>query len=359
MQILRPLLAALFTAAIALASQPAAAQFYKGKRLTLLVNYGAGGNADSAARIFQRHIGNHVPGNPVVVVQNLPGGGGHNAMNQLGLNVNRTPDGLTAGYFGLNPPALIAEDPSLKVTMSDFAPIGGAKDWGVAYVRKDIAPGINTPVDFVKAKQVFAGGYARSNSNDARSALALEIFKVPYKMITGFQGTADLNKAMMQNEINFVTSALPAFQRLALPQIIQAGIGIAVFYYPVAKPNGEPTEVAAFERLGVPSLHKLYQQAFGQPPSGAKFDALLLLSDLGSNTHGVILLPKDAPAEAIAGLRQAFDALKSDQAFLDEYEAATGESPSLVTAAELEPVLRRLDTIKPEVKQVVKDVTGG
>jgi hypothetical protein len=106
-------------------------------------------------------------------------------------------------------------------------------------------------------------------------------------------------------------------------------------------------------------LHKLYQQAFGQPPSGAKFDALLLLSDLGSNTHGVILLPKDAPAEAIAGLRQAFEALKSDQAFLDEYEAATGESPSLVTAAELEPVLRRLDTIKPEVKQVVKDITGG
>jgi tripartite-type tricarboxylate transporter receptor subunit TctC len=109
MQIFRPLLSALFTAAIALASQPAAAQFYKGKRLTLLVNYGAGGNADSAARIFQRHIGNHIPGNPVVVVQNLPGGGGHNAMNQLGLNVNRTPDGLTAGYFGLNPPALIAE----------------------------------------------------------------------------------------------------------------------------------------------------------------------------------------------------------------------------------------------------------
>ena len=160
MQIFRPLLSALFTAAIALASQPAAAQFYKGKRLTLLVNYGAGGNADSAARIFQRHIGNHIPGNPVVVVQNLPGGGGHNAMNQLGLNVNRTPDGLTAGYFGLNPPALIAEDPSLKVTMSDFAAIGGAKDWGVAYVRKDIAPGINTPVDFVKAQQVFAGGYA-------------------------------------------------------------------------------------------------------------------------------------------------------------------------------------------------------
>ena len=55
---------------------PANAQFYKGKSLTLLVNYGAGGNADSAARMFQRHIARHIPGNPNVVVQNMPGGGG-------------------------------------------------------------------------------------------------------------------------------------------------------------------------------------------------------------------------------------------------------------------------------------------
>jgi len=344
--------------ALVAASEPAVAQFYKGKNLTLLVNYGAGGNADSAARMFQRHIARHIPGGPNVVVQNMPGAGGYTAMNNLGLNVNRRPDGLTAGYFGLSPPGLIAQDPGLRVTMQDFAMIGAARDWGVAYVRKDIAPGINQPADLAKAKQIFAGGYARSNSNDARSSLALQVFDVPYRMVTGFSGTADLNKAMMQNEINYITSALPAFQRLGIPQLIKTGIAIPVFYYPVAKPSGEPGEIPAFERLGVSSFHKVYQQAYGKPPSGAKFEALLLLCDLGSNTHGVIALPKDAPAEAIADLRQAFNALQSDAAFIKEYESLTGETPSLVTAEELGPILKRLQTVNPEVIKVVKDTIG-
>ena len=352
------LLSAALAAGPVVASQPADAQFYQGKSLTLLVNYGAGGNADSAARMFQRHIARHIPGNPAVVVQNMPGAGGYSAMNNLGLNVNRKPDSLTAGYFGLSPPGLIARDPGLRVTMKDFAMVGAARDWGVAYVRKDIAPGIHQPSDLAKAQQIFAGGYARSNSNDARSSLALQVFNVPYRMVTGFSGTADLNKAMMQNEINYITSALPAFQRLAMPQLIKTGIAIPVFYYPVAKPNGEPGEIPAFERLGVSSFHKVYQHAYGKPPSGPKFDALLLLCDLGSNTHGVIALPKDAPAEAVADLRRAFNALQSDAAFLKEYESLTGESPSLVTAEELAPILDRLDTVSAEVVKVVKDTIG-
>lgn len=350
---------AALTACLAIAAGPAHAQFYKGKTITLLVNYGVGGNADSAARMFQRHIARHIPGSPNVVVQNMPGAGGALAMNNLGLNVNRRPDGLTAGFFGVNPPGFIVQDPSLRITMRDFAMIGAARDWGVAYVRKDVAPGINQPADLAKAKEIFAGGYGRANSNDVRSTLALQVFGVPHRMIIGFQGTADLNKAMMQNEINYITSALPAFQRLAMPQLIKTGIAIPVFYYPVATPSGEPGEVAALERLGVPAFHKVYREAFGRPPAGAKFDALLLLCDLGSNTHGVIALPKDAPAEAIAELRQAFNALRTDAAFLKEYEAITGETPSLVTAEELAPVIQRLETVSPEVKQVIRETISG
>ncbi len=73
----RLLLSAALTTGLAFVSVPANAQFYKGKSLTLLVNYGAGGNADSAARMFQRHIARHIPGSPNVVVQNMPGGGGY------------------------------------------------------------------------------------------------------------------------------------------------------------------------------------------------------------------------------------------------------------------------------------------
>src|SRR4029079_13588417 len=85
-------------AAIALTASPASAQFYKDKTLTLLVNYAAGGNADTEARVFQRHLSKHTPGNASVIIRNLPGAGGVNAMSQLGLGIAGKPDGLTLGF---------------------------------------------------------------------------------------------------------------------------------------------------------------------------------------------------------------------------------------------------------------------
>jgi len=59
-----------------LAATPASAQFYKDKTLTLLVNYAAGGNADTEARVYQRHLAKHIPGRPNVIIRNVAGAGG-------------------------------------------------------------------------------------------------------------------------------------------------------------------------------------------------------------------------------------------------------------------------------------------
>src|ERR1043166_4677256 len=78
------------TAAALLTVSPASAQFYKDKTLTLLVNYGAGGNADTEARVYQRHLSKYIPGHPTVIIRNVAGAGGSTAMNQLGLGIGST-----------------------------------------------------------------------------------------------------------------------------------------------------------------------------------------------------------------------------------------------------------------------------
>src|SRR3954447_15776606 len=93
-------------AALALAASPASAQFYKDKTLTLLVNYAAGGNADTEARVWQKHLSRFIRGNPSVIIRNLPGAGGASAMNQLGLGIAGKPDGLTMGYFTMSASSL-------------------------------------------------------------------------------------------------------------------------------------------------------------------------------------------------------------------------------------------------------------
>src|ERR1700712_4105469 len=82
-------------------------EFYDGKTLTLLINFAVGGNADVEARVYQRHFSKHIPGHPSIIIQNAPGAGGLNAMNILGLSLSSRPDGMTAGYFTMNPIALI------------------------------------------------------------------------------------------------------------------------------------------------------------------------------------------------------------------------------------------------------------
>ena len=80
------------------------ADFYKGRTINLIVGYGPGGGYDLFARLLARHLGRHVPGNPTVVVQNMPGTGSLRAMNFLYAVAPR--DGATIGSFARDMPLL-------------------------------------------------------------------------------------------------------------------------------------------------------------------------------------------------------------------------------------------------------------
>lgn len=349
----------LLVAALALAASPASAQFYKDKTLTLLVNYAAGGNADTEARVFQRHLAKYIPGRPPIVIRNVAGAGGATAMNQLGLNIGSQPDGLTVGYFTMSATSTITDDPVLKIKVEDFIPIVAGQGWNVVYARRDIVPGgYARPADFARATNIFAGGYARATSHDTRLRLALEIMNKPYTMVTGFPGTAQVNKAMLQNEINFTGSSLPGFQTQAIPQIINSGIGVVLFHHPAMGPDGSPVGNPTLLKQGMITFHDFYTQAFGRPPSGPKHEALFLMNDISTKMQRGVFLPKGSPMEAALTLRQAFHAVEKDKDFIEDFKKITGEEPDLVRAEEVERIFERIRKVDPEVKRVLRESVG-
>src|SRR5215510_2660783 len=346
-------------AAIVLAASPASAQFYKDKTLTLLVNYAAGGNADTEARVVQRHLAKYIPGQPTVIIRNVAGAGGANAMNQLGLNVGSQPDGLTLGYFTMSATSTIIGDPVLKIKVDDFIPIVGGQGWNVVYARKDIVPGGYTrPADFARATNIFAGGYSRATSHDTRLRLALEIMDKPYKMVTGFQGTAHLNQAMLRGEVNFTGSSLPGFQTQVIPQIIKEGIGLALFHHPVIGPDGKAQGNPLLEKQCIITFYQFYREAFGKEPSGAKYEALFLMNDISTKMQRGMLVPKGSPPEAVRALRDAFQAAGKDAAFARDFKAITGEEPDVVEPAEIEAIFERIRKVDPEVRRVLRESVG-
>ncbi len=333
--------------------------FYQGKVLTLLINYGVGGNADTEARVYQRHLAKHIPGKPDIIIQNAPGAGGFTAMNMLGLGINVKADGFTAGYFTTSAIAPLIDDPALKVKMADFAIIGGARGWNMVYARKDLIPGgLTKPEDFIKAKSIYLAGYSRSSSHDTRLRLAMEIFNMPYTVVTGFPGTAQINKAMLQNEINVTGSSLPGYMTQVMPQIMQTGVGVPLFQYPVIGKDGKPRGNPALEKFGLETLDKVYERAFGKPPSGPKWEALLLMSDIGTQMQRGLMLPKGAPKEAVSALRLAFDGLMKDEGFIEDYKKVTSEEPDLVRGEDLLPLFDRMSKVDPAVRKVLRDSIG-
>src|ERR1044071_9491153 len=77
-----------------------AQSFYEGKTVRINVGFAAGGGYDTYARLLSRHLGRHIPGNPTLIVDNMPGAGSLIAANHL-YRVAK-PDGLTIGHFNGN-----------------------------------------------------------------------------------------------------------------------------------------------------------------------------------------------------------------------------------------------------------------
>jgi tripartite-type tricarboxylate transporter receptor subunit TctC len=128
---------------VAGASAETVADFYKGKTVQLIVGYGTGGGYDVYARALARHIGRHIPGNPNVVVQNMPGAGSLRAANFL---YNAAPkDGTAFGLFARNMPllAILGSNPNVQFDPRKFTWLGSsssfADDAYLLFVRKDAA----------------------------------------------------------------------------------------------------------------------------------------------------------------------------------------------------------------------------
>src|SRR3954453_24085917 len=128
-----------FAVAAALLPLAAAAQpNFAGKTVTVLVGYKPGGGYDATARMLARHLPNHIPGKPTVIVQNMPGGNSIIAANHI-YNVAK-PDGLMIGTVNRNLPiAALTGVQGVKYKMTKFEWIGSAgNETTILAIRNDL-----------------------------------------------------------------------------------------------------------------------------------------------------------------------------------------------------------------------------
>jgi tripartite-type tricarboxylate transporter receptor subunit TctC len=325
--------AVLASLSLASGSSVAAEPFYKGKRLTVMVNFAPGGSTDIEGRLFARHVAKYIEGQPAVVVQNMDGAGGLNGTNYVGEIAPK--DGTVVGFLG-GAAWQYASDPERhRVDLRTYEFIAYQPGTTVYYVRSDVAPGMKEPADIVKAQGLIAGGNGAHNARDLIIRLTLDILGVPHKYVTGFRSGQTVRLALQRGEVNFFAEPASAYRGAVVPQLVKSGIAIPVYFDPTY--NGEKLSISkqadGLDLLPFQELYKKVKGAMGR----------------------VVALPPGAPPEAVAAMRTAVERLNHDKAYAEDSAKAIGFAPEFEAGPDTNRQVRQALVVSPEIRAFVAD----
>jgi tripartite-type tricarboxylate transporter receptor subunit TctC len=215
---------AAFAAGILPAQADSVADFYRGKEIAILVGYGAGGGYDTTARLFARHFGKHVPGNPSIVVQNMPGAGSMLVANNI---FNTAPkSGTVLGVFASS----TALEPLFGNKRAKYDPrkyewVGSLhRDIASCGVWKGARQNIKSLHDLLKAKSTVVFGSTSPTAITSQHPLFLKhVLGANLKVVYGYKGTKDVSLAMMRGEVDGSCGMFESSVRSAFDQHVKAG----------------------------------------------------------------------------------------------------------------------------------------
>jgi tripartite-type tricarboxylate transporter receptor subunit TctC len=294
------ILAGLF---VSLMQSPAAAQadFYKGKQVTVVVGTRIGGSIGNTALIVTRHLGKHIPGNPTVILRQMPGGAHLNATNHVS-NVSE-PDGLTV--LASNPAVALAQLAKVKAVRFDvqqFHWLGSTGPDGTLFaIRSSLPYKSFKELQAIKDEIVVGTTGPGSNSHDG-PLLLKEFAGAKFKLIAGFAANGDIKLALERGEAD-------GWSALSTSIVLAAAQGTV---RPLVRGR---SQVKGFEHLPVDEdlmpagLGRSLMVIRGSPPAIGR-------------AYGV---RPGTPPDRVAMLRDAFAKTVRDPGFLAEMEKAQVE----------------------------------
>jgi tripartite-type tricarboxylate transporter receptor subunit TctC len=331
--------AAVLLAVVAAAVMPAAADpvadFYRGKTVTMLVATSPGGDYDTRGRLIARHIGRHIPGEPQVVVRNMPGAVGLQAANWL---ANIAPkDGTVLHMIMQNMSAHQAMGgPGVEFDTRKFFWIGNTTD-SPNVINSWHTTGIKT-IQEVMTKELIVGAPGTATSSVYYPKAMNALLGTKFKIVSGYPGGNDVNIAMERGEVGGRGSNSWASWKSTRPHWLKD----EKIYILVQVGLKRHPELA-----NVPLLTELAKNDDDRA-------VLAFLSADTELTRAVVTTP-GVPAERVSALRRAFDATMKDPQFLAEANKMNIDvSPS--TGEEAQKVAEMIANTPPKVLARTKEI---
>jgi tripartite-type tricarboxylate transporter receptor subunit TctC len=303
------------------------ADFYRGRTVNLVVGYGPGGGYDLLARLMARHVGRHIPGNPTVVVQNMPGAGSLRAANFLYAVAPN--DGATIGEFARDMPllAVLGHISGVRFDPRKFVWLGSSSSFTnygqILMVRTD------APVKTIEGARraggpmLVLGSTAEGTSGNDVPVLLRETLGLNIKLVSSYADSGAIFLAVDRGEVNGRTVDLNTMKSLRPDWLKRGGTMRALVQF--ARVTRHP------DFPDVPTAREL--------ATGETSRALIELAELPYLMARPFVAPPGVPADRAAALQAAFLAVHRDPQFL----ADAAQLKIEVDAVGADVVLRGID----------------
>jgi len=299
-------------------AQPAA-EFYKGKQVTMLVASGAGGGYDTYARTLARYMTKHIPGNPVIVPKNLPGAGG--LVGASTLYNNSPPDGLTFAALTNG----IAMDPLFKKYPGRFDALKFAWLGSIGKLMNVCVTWYTSPVKTIQQaqqRQVIVSASGATSNSAMMPKITNTLLGTKFKVVAGY-ADADVTLAMERGEVEGVCGLSYTTLKATRPEWFRDRKINILLQIGLTKFPDLPNVPSAIDLIPNPDSRKILELILIRQEMGRPFAA-----------------PPGVPADRVQILRQAFDATLKDPAFLADAKRLQMEVDPL-QGADIERLLRQ------------------
>lgn len=312
------------------------ADFYKDKRVNLIVSFGTGGTYGLYGRLVADHITKHLPGNPKIIVQHMPGAGGIVATNHM---YNLAPkDGTTVGMlFKDMALAQVAQPESVRYDARRFNWIGSVNQY-YAIVMTWAATGADS-IERARQQEVIMASSGQGHHGTILAQAMNDLLGTRFRSITGYDGAGAMHLAMERGEVHarigswesIKTGQAGWIRDKKIHLIAQAG---------VTKAPDLPDEPLVLDLVKNPADRSMIE-----------------LIDSGSVVGWSITMPPDVPADRVAAWRKAFAALMKDE----EFRAAAAKANADIdprSGEEIAAVINRVLASSPEVFERTRKISA-
>ena len=320
--------AAALVSALLMPAAAIAQEDFKGKQLVLSVGYAAGGGYDIYARVVARHYGDHLPGHPAIVVKNMPGAGSLRVTNYLYQTAPK--DGTEIAAVGREiPTAALLDAGNVRFKSSEFNWLGNLSSERSFCVSLRSGP-VTTSRDMFE-KEFVVGGTTGGSATIVYPIMMNNLLGTKMKVISGYEGSADIYLAMERGEIDGRCNASLSSLQTSRPQWLEA------------KSVAMLVETSTSDKPLVPGVPLINE--FAKSENARQAIELLLAPDQWNRPY---VAPPGVSAERVKLLRDGFEAMARSPAMVEEMTRQRLEL-ELMTGAEMTRRILAMEQMSTEV----------